>query len=411
MTGVVNEADEPELERQGAIDWAHSVQKRQAETLMAKIARSAGQAEMDPAYRQSLIDVARAAGVEDDLAERFAARDRLEKISEFDEPDVRRVSDEMVAMLTATMDAAGMGHGNRELIVSSLASGQVNALCATNSWAEGFYFIFVDADLTVFCNSVAKLVAECLVRDNMATGDVGLDLECILANVTSDDLQLRAADLFGSAVLRGTPRGSTPWPPSPEAFHLTVLLSNAITMFPIAHELGHLHLGHLESDETQYAPVDGLTGVDAAIYSHEDEFAADAVGATIMNQTMIRLEISNAYTFLAPFIFLRAVAILDECFAVFDGKAGAMSFTHPSAADRADRVADILFQHAAYHNSGKILPQALRAIDTICQGMRATALHNLKRLKAEGAVPRERVRLTVTEMNAPGIIGLFPAWQ
>jgi hypothetical protein len=403
---LINETIDKATMLQGARDWAHSVQKRQAETLMAAVAREAGTSEMDLAYRQRLVDVARAAGVDEAISAKLAERAKLEKVSEFDEPDVRHVSDELVAVLTRTMAEAKMSTGGRELLVSSLASGQVNALCATNSWDDSYYHIFVDADLTVFCNSIAKLVAECLVRDNMATGEVGLDPEQIADNVMADDIQKRAADLFCSTVLRGTPRASEPWPPSPEALGLTVLLSNTLNMFPIAHELGHLHLGHLASEETRHAPVEGLE-VDAAIYSRDDEFAADAVGATVTNQTTIRLGASNVYTFLSPYIFLKCVEILDACFAVYDGMAGAMSFTHPSAAERATRIREVLFMLARYHNSGKLLPQALRAVDIICQGMELVAVRNLKRLKSEGYQQRERIRLTMTEMGGPRILGLF----
>ncbi|MXP30165.1 hypothetical protein GRI58_15250 [Porphyrobacter algicida] len=395
-------------ELQGAIDWAHSIQKRQAETLMAAVARNAGTEDMDPDYRKGLLQLALDAGVDQDITERMFNHPKLEKVSEFDEPDVRRASNDLVEMLTKTMSSAGMSTGGRKLLVSSLASGQVNALCATNTWDEKYYHVFIDSDLTVFCNSVGKLVAECLVRDNMATGEVDLDPAKIAGNVQSDDIQKRAADLFCSTVLKGTPRASEPWLPTVESFELALLLTNALNMFPIAHELGHLHLGHLESDETRQVSVEGIEELDAAVYSQKDEFAADSVGATVTNQTMIRLEASNAFTFLAPYIFLKSVEVLDACYEVYDEHAGAMSFTHPSAQERAQRIRTVLIMHAQYHNSGKILPLALRAIDLICHGLGLAALTNLQSLKSKGKTPRERIRLSVSECGRPRILGFFP---
>ena len=363
---------------------------------------------MDPAYRDAMHRLVIEAGVDPDIANQMLDRPKLEKIGEFDEPDVRRVSDELVQMLVETMEGAQMATGGRRLIVSSLASGQVNALCATNTWDENHYHIFVDSDLGVFCNSIGKLVSDCFVRDNVKGGKIGFGRKKLLRNVVSAEIQKRVADLFCSAVLKGTPRASEPWLPTSEALGLVLFLSNALNLFPLAHELGHLHLGHLESEETRQVAVEGVEELNAAVYGRDDEFAADSVGAIVTNQTMIRLGASNAIVHLAPYIFLRSVDILDACYAVFDEKAGAMSFTHPSARVRARRIRPQLLRHARYHNSGESLPEAFGAVDLVLDSFASCATANLKRLKSMGRTPRERVRLTMSEHDRPRILGLLP---
>ena len=62
------------------------------------------------------------------------AQPAIEKLTEFDEPEVRYSSATLVDMLTKTMVDATMDVGERALLVWSLATGQVNALCAANSW-------------------------------------------------------------------------------------------------------------------------------------------------------------------------------------------------------------------------------------------------------------------------------------
>ena len=401
--------DISDLEHQGAIDWAHSIQARQAESLMGKIAREWTGMDADPAHTDRLIRAALEGGLPQHLVDKMFNRGDLEKISEFDEPDVRRSTSALVDILTKTMTDAEMKTGGRKLMVSSLASGQVNALCATNSWDEKHYHIFVDADLTVFCHSIAKLFAECLVRNNPFPGEASLDPVLVADNIRDPELQKRAADLFCSAVMRGTPRASEPWPPGPAAMMLVGLLSPALNMFPIAHELGHLHLGHLEAEQTRQIGVEGLEDLVASVYSHEDEFQADVVGSIVSMQTTIRLRIPHIYTALAPYIFLKSVETLDACFEVFGGQAGAMSFTHPSATERARKIRDAIAMQLRYHNTGKSFPAAVRVVDIISDGMRVAAVMNLRRLRSQGRVPRERIRLRVAENGTDvRILGLFP---
>lgn len=398
-----------EIEHQGAVDWAHSIQARQAESLAGHIARQWTGNDSNPAHTEQLKAAALSSGLPQEAVERMFARAKLEKISEFDEPDVRHSTSGLVESLTKTMAEAGMSTGGRRLMISSLASGQVNALCATNSWDEKHYHIFVDSDLTVFCNSIAKLLAETLVRGSFSKGEANLDPELIGRNIRLPELQERAADLFCSAVLRGTPRASKPWAPSSAAVPLVMSLSSATTTFPIAHELGHLNLGHLEADDTRRISVEGIDDLVASVYSHEDEFAADTIGAIVALQTFIRLGVANIYVALAPYIFLKSVETLDACFEVFDQKAGAMSFTHPGAGERARRLRAVIAAHLRYHNTGEVLPLAMRAVDIIMHWILFASVTNLERLKAEGRVPQERVRLRMIERDGDTrILGLLP---
>lgn len=404
-------SDDEDPDLQGAIDWAHSIQLRQAEKLMGWLARSSGDTEMDPAYRAKLLQVIEEAGF-GEVASRFPIGAKLRKVTELDEPEVRIASQNSVDSLVKTMEAAGMATGGRRLLIWSLASGQVNALCAANSWDEKHYHIFVDADLMVFCNSIAKLYAECLTHRNMKGGEIDLHGPGIIRNARSETIQLRAADLFGSAVLKGSTRASEPWPPSPEALPLVIILGNMLMMFPVAHELGHLHLGHLEAEETHAVAVAGFENLAAQVYSNEAEFQADTVGAIISSQTAIRLEISSILTVLAPYIFLKSVETLDACHAVFEGNPGDMSFTHPSPTERARRMREVIAMHMQFHNSGALLPIALRRVDQVSHWLMFSAITNLKRLKAKGTKPRERIRLRMSELDAkPTILGLVPIAQ
>lgn len=385
------------LNIRGAIDFANMVQARQAENLMGKLARKRDGRPIDPAFRARLLQAAIEGGFEEGDAAAFFERPVLEKLSEYDEPQARYASATLADMLTKTMQIAGMETGGREIMISSLASGQVNALVAANTWDETRYHIFIDSDLMVFCNVLGKLIAECLTRDNVEHGEINLAVGQIELNACSEEIQERAADLFCSTVLRGTPQASKPWLPSASAYQFAQPLTLALNLFPIAHELGHLHLGHQNSEETQKIAVANLGDFDAAVYSQSDEFQADMVGSIVTVQTLLRTEQTNIFPCLAPYIFLKGIELLDACFEVFGQQTGDMSFTHPSATVRARKMRDVIAMHLNYHNSFRLYPQAVRVVDRVFHWFLVAAITNLQRLKNEGHAPRDRIRLLDAE--------------
>lgn len=375
----MTEADEitPE-EHQGAIDWAHSVQKRNADLVMGELARRKGGTDDGAAYLEELRKVAIAPGLDNDIVEILFRRELAVKVSEFDEPEVRKASADLVDLLTKTMTEASMSTGGRKLLVSSLASGQINALCAATSWDSKHYFIFVDSDLSTFCNVMGKIYAECLARGNTENGQVMSDERKIERTAVDPEIQKRVIELFVAIVLEGTPRASKPWHSSAEAYPIALQLSAAISMFPIAHELGHLNLNHLESENTRQVKIDGHDNLEATLYPEEDEFRADIVGSVILTQTMLRLESGFIYSILAPYIFLKSVEILDSCFEVFDEKSGMMSFTHPSAAARAEKIGAAIALQLDLMGKGQQFAEAMRIIDVISYWLLGGAVHNLK---------------------------------
>ena len=255
--------------------------------------------------------------------------------------------------------------------------------------------MFVDPDLLVFCNSVGKLVAECLGRGGAVKGDK-LDLMAVEANARCSDIQTRATDLFCSSVLRGTPRASEPWLPSAEAYNYAQQLVLGLNLFPLAHELGHLHLRHVEAPNIKQVVVDHLGKF--LLFAHDDEFQADIIGAIVTIETMARLEIPGMFNCLAPYIFLKAVETLEACSEVF-GLAGEMSATHPSPTKRARKMRAVLAHYLEHRKATKLYEPALRAVDRIFHWFLFVSVMNIQERKAAGEKPRERLRLTVVEYD------------
>lgn len=405
MTGNFDDkrgkCDEVDEELQGAIDWAHSIQARYAEQLAGVIARNATGDGPDPSLRAEIMTLAEQAGLEPEVTHSDLARTDRVKLSEFDEPDTRWQSQSSIDRLSKVMAEAGMGTRGRQLLAWSFPSGEVNALCAANSWDDRYYHIFIDSDLVTFCNSIAKLFAECFTTGTFKDGEIDPSSPKIVANARSERVALRAADLFGATVLHGTARASKPWLPTAEALGLCMLIGRALKDFVVAHELGHLTLHHLEAEDTRVVSIAEFEDFDAIVYSHEAEFQADAVGAILTTQAAIAGSYSNLYTCIAPYIFLRSIETLDFCYEIFDRRSAGLSFTHPSATRRAEHVREVIGRHLAYHDSGKLLTAGLRRVDQISHWLRFAATQYLHMRKAVGAAPRPQSRLRAVERGDP----------
>ncbi len=203
-----------------------------------------------------------------------------------------------------------------------------------------------------------------------------------------------AANLFSAAILKGTARACEPWLPSPEAYNYAQQISLGLSLFPLAHELGHLHLRHVEAPGTKTVAVEALA--DFLLYAHDDEYQADIVGTIVTVETLIRLEMSGIFNCLAPYIFLKDVETLEACSEIF-GMAAEMSATHPKPTDRARKMRELLHAYLENKKATKLYPSALRAVDRICHWLLFSAYLHLQKRKAAGDVPRPYLRLTVVE--------------
>jgi hypothetical protein len=142
------------------LDWAASIQKRFAEKLSMLVAQDAvGSVDEEDPHYQRVSAAASKLGIHNFAQILEEQSSRLQKVTEFDEPHVRVALEPRLQQVRAL--AKDVGYSLDEVIVSSLPSGSVSALCASNSWDTRKY-IFVDSELMVFCNSISKVISSCL---------------------------------------------------------------------------------------------------------------------------------------------------------------------------------------------------------------------------------------------------------
>lgn len=110
-----------------------------------------------------------------------------------------------------------------------------------------------------------------------------------------------------------------------EHMGVRVLLVNAMEIFVVGHEIGHL-LGYEAHPETQGIPP----GIDAK--SHEIE--CDAVGLAISTAYGVREENAFAFQLIGPLLLFYALRTCDQVKAILFDEAPTLSESHPSHEER-----------------------------------------------------------------------------
>ncbi len=385
-----------------ARDWAHSIQARFAEKVAGQLARDLDtKPGFTGSHREKFEETALVNGVSQSEINGFFEAGPVEKLGEFDEPITRKLLEGLFAELISTIKMLGMPDVADRMMISSLPSGAVSALCCKNSW-DPFVHIFVDSDLAVFCGSVAKIVLTCIM--SKTTGEL-LEPDEVLLEFVNPDLQWRVRNLFHSAVFHGSVRASQPFLTEASLAFPSVTLASSMQGFVLAHELGHLVLGHIDSDEDMSAiAVPDLGGTDVLLFSRDAEFAADNFG-TLIATTAARVHSERIFDLAGSYVFMKAVHVLDACNAVAGTREGGIDSTHPPAHERAAAIKSILQEKIPI---GPAITPVLETIDAVFYKIRGLALAEIARLLAQGIEPRKRQMLRVYEHGErPAILGAF----
>lgn len=388
-------------DRQGAIDWAYSVQKRHADRLAADLVtvvrrRETSSNPENPHVKRVRATMA-ALGVDWD-----GVFTPPEPLHDLDDAWVRGTIDPLVDRLCAVLPAEQAAKLDK-LVLSSLPSGEVSALCATNTW-DKFHYVFMDADLLMFCQLTAKIVALCI--------DPMLDNELSVAKVESrktievaksDVVANKVFDLFVSTVVAGAVRGAKPWVPPPRPYAASVVMAEAMTMFVVAHELSHVLAGHFERAEGHESVITGDAAQTLA-FAH-DEFEADGMGVTLALGALRRDGVVSVLEAVAPYAFLKSIDYLHQVQAMFRAGDDAATSSHPPPAERAARLRKIVAEMLGHED---VLEPMFTRIDQVFFQMTREATPAFQRMVDAGVQPRPRERLSPPGQERPAILGIQP---
>ena len=383
---------------QAARDWASSVQLRLAEKLSGQIAQKAGSDNiLTGPHRDKVKSALVRAGMPDEVAEEVLNALASDKVGELDDPRTRDAVEKTLHHVFQTMHLMELPDLSSKVLVSSLSSGAVNALVAKGTW-DPVVHIFVDADLLVFVSSVAKIASQCLV---------GADGKSLVSKAETDralasrDVQATAADLFRSSALLGYVRASKPFVISPHLLNSWHMLNQTMVAFVLGHELAHVLLGHID-DEKAVATVSvpEVENADVLIFSQEAELHADRDGALLAASSARAYQGHSLLDIASPYIFMRALHLLETCKSVFGREDGGLDSTHPPARLRAAFMREVLIGKLP---CGPDLVTVLDRIDEFVEGIANPVMAEMNILRAAGFTPVPRVMLRVFEK--PAILG------
>ena len=386
-----------ETDLRSARDWAHSVQMRLAEKLSGELAQKAGPDNfLTGSHRDTvktlLIDI----GMSEKDALNVLSSRASNKVSELDDPHARDTIERTLGVIFKLMRAMEMQDVSDKVLVSSLASGTVNALVAKGTW-DPIVHIFVDADLLVFVSSIAKIISLCLV-DEEGTGPISKsETNPALATAAA---QVQILDLFWASTVLGSVRASKPFVVPAHLVDSWHMLNQTMGVFVLGHELAHVLLGHIDDEEgTATASIPEVENADVLLFSQEAEFQADRDGALIA-ATSARAHQGSLLIIASPYIFMRALEILESCEIVLGRERGDLASTHPSAHQRAAFIRQVLVEKLP---CGTDLVMVLNRIDEFMNSMEELVVAFMSTLKAAGITPVTRKKLLV--YDKPDILG------
>jgi hypothetical protein len=140
-------------------------------------------------------------GVDRKIAQEYFQALPLEKVSEFDEPHVRKLVEGLASDVQSAMSALGLTLGQRSVMLSTSPTGSVSAFCGATTWDKKYHHVFVDCNLLIFCHSISKIVTSCFMRALDSNERVDLKSDKIAESAKSPDLRFRAVDLYVSSVM------------------------------------------------------------------------------------------------------------------------------------------------------------------------------------------------------------------
>jgi hypothetical protein len=383
---------------QAARDWSHSIQARLAEKLSGQIALEADSTDiLSGPHRVKVRTLLIEAGLDESEVESALNAPASQKVSELDDPRTRDAIEHTLERVFAVMRFLQMDDVSDKVIVSSLSTGAVNALVAKSSW-DPFIHIFVDADLLVFCASMSKILIQCL---NDGAGRLQTSDE-MAAAMASPLLQHATKDLFRAATFLGSVRASKPFLIPPHYLTAQYLLSQTMGAFVLGHEIAHVVHGHIgNEDSASEVSVADVPGAGVLMFSQEAEIEADVLGTVLASFTARAQQGHSIVDIVSPYLFMRALRVLEACKSLVGNTAGGLDSTHPPASQRVMYIREVLSTRIPV---GKELAAVITLADECFEVLEAMVLEDIHRIKNTGLVPRKREMLRVFD-ERPAILG------
>lgn len=385
-------------DEEGRRSYAKSIQEREADILSVDLIDAVRKgSELGREHAQEVRRRLRELGVNENSSDEALVKfAELRQLHELDEPFIRTEVEKFVNELRVA--AVNLGYSQiPHITVSSIPSGTVNAMCAPDPF-DGSVHVFADAELLIFCQMIGKLVASCMVP--VKDGDVLLGYALhsskgVLRAALDADLRSRVSDLYVALVFVGRARAAKPFIPESDAIPASVLLTRYMELFAIAHELGHVAAMHLA--------VDQISADQSGVFDIFQEFEADELAVKLLAETKSPSG-TEIFCKVAPYVFLKAASLLEECQKVF-GSGTIRSMSHPVSSDRLERVKAGTLNAERDEMAKYFVNLIIGNVDAIFQAWSSPLISLFEYLKKEGYSPEGGRTPYRQSQKRPDILG------
>ncbi|MEV6632070.1 hypothetical protein AB0M54_15100 [Actinoplanes sp. NPDC051470] len=221
----------------------------------------------------------------------------------------------------------------------TLATGQVNAM--TVAVPGGGHLVLLENELLTFANLICKAIVLACPATEAEDGWFGFSTEAPAHLDEDDTAVVRFTETLLAYLVDGRPAAAPQYLlGSWRQQIVTSLLRDAVELFVVGHEYGHIIGGHLGSARLRSA---GVVPVEQVDYAWQQEYEADYIGVHLGVLAMReKIEVDADYAFCGFEIFFSALDIMDRAASLlqFGDESARRLGSHPPSFDRRATLRD-----------------------------------------------------------------------
>lgn len=223
----------------------------------------------------------------------------------------------------------------KKILFGSLGTGDVNGV-AINFDNPEYFIVLIDDGVFGFANLLTKAIALSFPQKPEANNQLRFSTE--IGDIEShlqanSEASQRFVELYLAYILDGNPLAAPPYLLGRDYISFVSAWRDTMEFFILAHEFGHVHLGHLNSNLRGLITRRGYEEIPA---SWQQEFEADFFGLVVALTCMGARGFSPSLTYVGIEMFFLGIAALENSLARLGGYqfCDDGSATHPASITR-----------------------------------------------------------------------------
>jgi hypothetical protein len=269
------------------------------------------------------------------VAEALAEMKGWSPLTRYEDPGWRALMIQFAADIRESAAEANFSV-SPEPVLGTLPTGQVNAKTVLVP-QSGDHLVLFEWQMFLFALLFSKAICRAMPMEGRDGGFLlfSVDEAKVRQRIDEDpSIAHRFIDLIVAYAVTGLPGRAKSYLVEPQYAGPSDLLRRSMELFVLAHEYGHVGLGHLSA--AARAEEANLSGAEVIAYSWQQEREADAVGLNLMLRAMMRSGMDAALSYWGADAYFSAIDVMRNAVAVLrtGTEAPAASATHPPSTER-----------------------------------------------------------------------------